>query len=240
MAKAVFYLLLLLSYTNISVSQSNKWQQQVNYLIDVTLNDKDHTLDGFEKILYTNNSPDTLKFIWFHLWPNAYKNDKTAFSDQLLENGNTKFYFSPKEEKGYINRLDFRVDNISAKTEDHPQHIDIVKLILPSPLAPNQSTYITTPFHVQLPYNVSRGGHVGQSYQCTQWYPKPAVYDHKGWHPIPYLDQGEFYSEFGAFDVRITLPDNYVVAATGELQNPAEKEWMYQRKTFNWEPLKKK
>jgi hypothetical protein len=240
MAKAVFYLLLLLSYTNISVSQSNKWQQQVNYLIDVTLNDKDHTLDGFEKILYTNNSPDTLKFIWFHLWPNAYKNDKTAFSDQLLENGNTKFYFSPKEEKGYINRLDFRVDNISAKTEDHPQHIDIVKLILPSPLAPNQSTYITTPFHVQLPYNVSRGGHVGQSYQCTQWYPKPAVYDHKGWHPIPYLDQGEFYSEFGAFDVRITLPDNYVVAATGELQNPAEKEWMYQRKTFNWEPLRQK
>jgi hypothetical protein len=62
--------------------QLNYWQQQVNYTIDVSLNDKEHTLDGFEKIEYINNSPDTLKYIWFHLWPNAYKNDRTAFTDQ--------------------------------------------------------------------------------------------------------------------------------------------------------------
>src|SRR5215212_10051985 len=89
------------------------WQQKVDYIIDVTLNDKEKTLDGFEKLTYTNNSPDTLYYIWFHLWPNAYKNDKTAFSDQLLENGNTKFYFSPKEDHGYINRLDFKVNGIT-------------------------------------------------------------------------------------------------------------------------------
>ena len=94
---------------------SQYWQQEVNYTIDVSLNDKEHTLNGFEKIEYINNSPDTLKFIWFHIWPNAYKNDKTAFSDQLLENGNTKFYFSDKEQKGYINRLDFKVNNITAE-----------------------------------------------------------------------------------------------------------------------------
>src|SRR5678815_1141717 len=64
--------------------QSNYWQQQVNFTIDATLNDKDNSLDAFEKIEYINNSPDTLKFIWFHVWPNAYKNDKTAFSDCLL------------------------------------------------------------------------------------------------------------------------------------------------------------
>ena len=87
------------------------WQQEVNYTIDVSLNDKEHTLNGHEKIEYINKSPDTLTFIWFHIWPNAYKNDKTAFSDQLLENGNTDFYFSGKEDKGYINRLDFRVDS---------------------------------------------------------------------------------------------------------------------------------
>lgn len=213
------------------------WQQQVNYRIDVSLNDKDHTLDAFEKIEYINNSPDTLKFIWFHLWPNAYKNDKTAYTDQTLENGDTRFYFSDKEQRGYINRLDFKVNNITAIVEDHPQHIDIVKLILPSLLAPGQKIIITTPFHVKLPYNFSRGGHDGQSYQATQWYPKPAVYDKNGWHPMPYLDQGEFYSEFGSFDVNITVPKNYVVAATGELQNQEEKEWLNTRSSFTWKPI---
>ena len=124
--------------------------------------------------------------------------------------------------------------------EDHPQHIDIVKLILPVPLLPGQKTIISTPFHVRLPYNFSRGGHDGQSYQATQWYPKPAVYDKSGWHPIPYLDQGEFYSEFGSFDVRITVPENYVVAATGVLQNSDEKEWLKTRSSFRWDPVKGK
>jgi len=220
--------------------QLHYWQQEVNYSIDVSLNDKDNTLDGFEKIEYINNSPDTLKFIWFHLWPNAYKNDKTAFSDQLLENGITKFYFSDKEQKGYINRLDFKVNNITATVEDHPQHIDIVKIILPTALLPGQKTIITTSFHEKLPYNYSRGGHDGQSYQITQWYPKPAAYDSKGWHPMPYLDQGEFYSEFGSFNVTISVPKNYVVAATGELQTEEEKQWLKTRADFNWEPIKLK
>lgn len=205
------------------------WQQQVDYIIDVSLNTREKTLDGFEKLTYHNNSPDTLSYIWFHLWPNAYKNDRTAFSDQMLRNGNTKFYFAKKEERGYINRLDFKVGGVTARTEDHPQHIDIIKVLLPSPLPPGAQVTITTPFHVKLPYNFSRGGYAGQSFQVTQWYPKPAVYDTAGWHPMPYLDQGEFYSEFGSYDVRITLPKNYVVAATGVLQNAEEKQWLKTR-----------
>ncbi|MFN8291958.1 MAG: M1 family metallopeptidase [Chitinophagaceae bacterium] len=238
MRKLIFLLLVAVSSQRTALSQY--WQQQVNYTIDVSLNDKEHTLDGFEKIIYSNNSPDTLNFIWFHLWPNAYKNDKTAFTDQMLENGSTKFYFSNKEDKGYINRLDFKVNNVTVATEDHPQHIDIIKVILPSPLPPGRSVTITTPFHVKLPYNFSRGGHDGQSYQATQWYPKPAVYDKYGWHPIPYLDQGEFYSEFGEFNVNITVPKNYVVAATGELQQADEKAWLLSRVDYNWEPVKQK
>ena len=236
--KLIFFLLIALSTQLTAFSQY--WQQQVNYRIDVSLNDKDHALDGFERIEYFNNSPDTLKFIWFHLWPNAYKNDKTAFTDQSLENGSTKFYFSKKEDRGYINRLEFRVNDQTAATEDHPQHIDIIKLVLPSRLSPGEKIIITTPFHVKLPYNFSRGGHEGESYQATQWYPKPAVYDKKGWHPMPYLDQGEFYGEFGNFDVRITLPKNYVVAATGELQNEDEKIWLLTRSSFTWQPQKEK
>ena len=210
----------------IITAQQHYWQQEVNTAIDVSLNDIEHTLDGFIKIQYTNNSPDTLHFIWFHLWPNAYKTDRTAFSEQMLQNGRTDFYFSEKDQKGYINHLDFRVNGSEAQTEDHPLFIDIIKVMLPKPLAPGSQIEITTPFHEKLPFNFSRGGHVGQSYQITQWYPKPAVYDSKGWHEMPYLDQGEFYSEFGSFDVRITLPENYVVAATGELQNENERNWL--------------
>ena len=90
---------------------------------------------------------------------------------------------------------------------------------------PGDTIIITTPFHVKIPKGVtSRLGHIGESYQVSQWYPKPAVYDKSGWHQMSYLDQGEFYSEFGSFDVYITLPDNYTVGATGDLQNEDEKE----------------
>lgn len=219
MKKTIPVTVLFIFYLSTTFCQTNYWQQQVNYTIDVTLNDTAHTLDGYVKMDYYNNSPDTLFFIWIHAWPNAYKNDRTAFSDQFLQIGRTDFYFSKEEERGYINRLDFKVNGAVAQLLDHPEHQDIFKLVLPQPALPKSKTKIETPFHVKLPYNFSRGGHVGQAYQITQWYPKPAVYDRKGWHAIPYLDQGEFYSEFGDYEVQITLPANYTVAATGELIN---------------------
>lgn len=201
-----------------TTARAQYWQQKVNYSIDVALTDSTHTLDGYISIQYINNSPDTLTYIWIHCWPNAYKNDRTAFSEQRLGNGQTDFYFSNKDRRGYINHLEFRADGLLARMEDHPQYIDIIRVILPIPLAPGARVTLTTPFHVQLPYEFSRSGYHNGSYQVTQWYPKPAVYDSHGWHPIPYLDQGEFYSEFGDFDVRITVPKSFMVAATGELQ----------------------
>jgi hypothetical protein len=213
-------------------AQPGYWQQEVNFKIDVQLNDADHSLNAFAKIEYINHSPDTLRFIWFHLWPNAYRTDRTAFNDQFLENGRTDFYFSGKEDRGYINRLDFRINNSPLKTEDHPQHIDIIKVFLQQPLVPGASVEITTPFRVQLPNNFSRGGHTAQSYQVTQWYPKPAVYDKDGWHTMPYLDQGEFYNNFGNYVVQITVPDNYVVLSSGNLQNAKEKEWLKSRASY--------
>ena len=224
--KKLLLLTIVLFFAQLTYCQQTYWQQKNDFKISVTLNDLDNSITGFEQIDYYNNSPDTLFFIWIHLWPNAFKNDRTAFSDQLLVNGRTDFYFSPENKKGYINKLNFKVDKINASTEDHPQHQDITKLLLPHPLTPGKMIKIETPFHVKLPYNFSRGGHVEQSYQLTQWYPKPAVYDKNGWHEMPYLDQGEFYSEFGNFDVEITVPKNYIVAATGDLQNEDEKLWL--------------
>ncbi len=157
-------------------AQSKYWQQQINYNIDVCLNDSNNSLQGFEKIEYINNSPDTLHFIWFHLWMSAYKNKHTAFAKQLLINGETNFYFSGEKKKGYINQLNFKVNNQLATLQIDSVNIDIAKLILPQPLTPHQSVIITTPFYDKLPYNISRGGYIGQTYQVTQWFPKPAVY----------------------------------------------------------------
>ena len=215
MKKALFLIIVSCCLYSTVFCQQNYWQQQVDYKIDVTLNDVNNTLDGHVYMDYYNNSPDTLHFIWIQLWANAFKNDRTAYSDQLLENGRTDFYFSTTEQRGYINRLNFKVNAITAQTEEHPKHQDLIKLILPQPLAPNSSIKIETPFHVKLPYNFSGNGYQGHSYQITQWYPKPAVYDSKGWHAVPYLSQGGSYNEFGNYKVSITLPGKYIVAATG-------------------------
>ena len=208
-----------------AVAQNTRpyWQQEVNYSIDVALDDQQHVLTGREEFQYVNNSPDALPFIWIHLWPNAYKDNSSAFARQQRQQGKRKFEYAKPAQRGYIDQLDFRVEGQVVKLDYDPNNPDIAKLTLPQPLAPGQRVTITTPFRVKLPDSFSRMGHVGQSYQISQWYPKPAVYDRTGWHPIPYLDQGEFYSEYGSFDVRITLPDNYVVGATGELQNPDER-----------------
>jgi len=198
------------------------WQQQVNYSISVALNDKAHTLSGSLKLEYTNNSPDTLPFIWFHLWPNAYKNETTAFAKQVLRDEDGRNRWDNMKDKGFIDSLDFKINGQPARTEADTANIDLLKVWLPQALLPGQKTTISTPFFVKIPSYSSRSGHLDQSYIICQWYPKPAVYDRKGWHPIPYLDQGEFYSEFGSFAVNITVPASYVVGATGTLQNQEE------------------
>ena len=221
----ILLLILFISKSN-SIYSQDYFQQEVNYKIDVKLNDKVHEFSAFEILEYINNSPDELAFIYFHIWPNAYDNNETALAKDVLSL-NYKKLFKIEEQRGYIDSLDFKVDNKQAKWEYDKEHIDICKIILDTPLKPGGRIVISTPFHVKIPKGVtSRLGHIGQSYQITQWYPKPAVYDKYGWHQMPYLNMGEFYSEFGSFDVSITLPKNYIVGATGDLQNPEEIEWM--------------
>jgi hypothetical protein len=208
-------------------SFSQYFQQEVNYKIQVSLNDKKHELNAFETIEYINNSPDTLNEIYFHLWANAYKDNSTALVKQMVENGKASLYFASEKERGYVDSLDFRVNDRHVKMIYDSLNIDMCKLILNEPLKSGERVTVTTPFRVKIPSaRFSRLGHAGQAYYISQWYPKPAVYDQSGWHPIPYLDEGEFYSEFGSYEVSITLPGNYVVGATGDLQNEDEREWM--------------
>jgi hypothetical protein len=217
------FISLILILSSSLVNAQNYWQQEVNYKISVKLDDKSHSISAFEEFEYINNSPDKLDFIYIHLWPNAYRNGKTALGKQIYKSGENFLRFGNDSIKGGIDSLDFKVNGQSIKWEYDSKHIDICKLYLNSSLNSGDRITVTTPFKVKIPSGeISRLGHVGQSYQITQWYPKPAVYDKNGWNQMPYLTQGEFYSEYGSFDVSITLPKNYVVGATGDLQTESE------------------
>ncbi len=198
------------------------FQQEVNYVIDVTLDDEKHSITGTAQIEYINRSPNALPFLFFHLWGNAYQDINTAFTRQKLRTGSTRFYFSEEKDRGGYTDIDFKIDEQSLSWETAKENPDIAKVTLSEPLESGAKIMLQIPFTLKIPASFSRLGHVKESYQMTQWYPKPAVYDKDGWHPMPYLDMGEFYSEFGSFDVSITLPENYVVASTGTLQTESE------------------
>ena len=205
------------------VAQAQTWQQRVDSDIRVSLDDEAHRLHGDIQLIYHNNSPETLDFVWMHLWPNAYGNGKTAMAKQHYRDGDMFMFYAMSRDMGGIDSLAFTSMGQPLEWSYDDEHIDIAKVMLPKPLPPGEAIEISTPFRVDIPNgSISRLGHVGESYQITQWYPKPAVYDEEGWHPMPYLSQGEFYSEFGTFDVRITLPSNYTVGATGDYVEGSE------------------
>jgi hypothetical protein len=223
-------ILLLTFFGALLTNAQNYWQQEVNYTINVKLNDKDHSLSGYEEFEYINNSPNELDRIYMHIWPNAYRNGKTALGKQQYKGGEMMLTFGEEKDKGGIDSLDFKVNGIKVEWEYDKENRDICVLYLPIKLKPGERLVVSTPFVVKIPSGeISRLGHIDQSYQITQWYPKPAVYDKNGWNPIPYLNQGEFYSEYGSFDVSITLPKNYVVGATGDLQTASEIEFLNQK-----------
>lgn len=220
--KAFFFFFSLLSILD---SQAY-WQQGVQYNIDVKLNHTSNSISAFSSMMYINNSPDTLDHIFMHLWPNAYT-ENTALAKQILEEGITHLYFGEKTYQGNIDSLDFKVNNSSVEWAVNSDYNDIARIQLKSDLLPGDSILISTPFRVKIPLGeVSRIGYLGESsnsvsiahsFQLTQWYPKPAVYDTAGWHRMPYLSQGEFYSEFGSFNVNIKAHKDYTVAASGNL-----------------------
>jgi hypothetical protein len=223
-----FFILGLFIFGPVFVASSQQYfQQEANYNIHVTLNDRQHELSASETVQYINNSPDTLKFLYFHLWPNGYSGNKTDLAKQLLRSKGKQKLFADPELNGHIDSLNFKVNGQQVQWNPLADQPDICMIRLNKSIVHGDTIEISTPFHVKIPEGVtSRLGHIAESYQISQWYPKPAVYDLNGWHQMPYLDQGEFYSEFGSFDVSITLPDNYIVGSTGDLQNSQETDWL--------------
>lgn len=211
----IISLLLFLNLFVLSAQKQSSWQQQVNYTIDARLDTAGHGVDAHISMEYVNHSPDKLTQIYIHVWPNAYKDNTTPFAQQLAVNSQFDFLYAKNSDRGYIDRLNFQVDGQPVQWKFLEHQIDVVLLQLNSPLEPGRKVIISTPFYVKLPKVFSRSGYENNFYAVTQWYPKPAVYDVNGWNYMSYLNQGEFYSEYGDFKVQIELPQDYVLAATG-------------------------
>lgn len=219
-------LLILCSLFSFLIVNAQSWQQRVDYRIQAELDDIKHTITAEISFDYFNNSPNALELMYVHVWPNAYNGGSSALAKQLSSTGKNLSQMNPND-LGNISGLDFKINGKKVEWSFDPKNPDIVIIKFNETLPAGQKLTVTTPFVVKIPSGeISRMGHIGQSYQITQWYPKPAVYDHKGWHPIPYLNQGEFYSEFGSFDVSIKLPKNYIIGATGELRTKSEAVFM--------------
>lgn len=190
-------------------------QQRVDYRIDASLDAKRKWIVGDIEMVYHNNSMDTLTEIWIHLWPNAYSSHQSAFARQMLDMGNLQFHYT--ERYGKIDSLLFTIDGKPVTVVTATESPDMIVLLPSQPIVPGQQVLIASPFRTKLPPIISRSGYDQHFIAATQWYPKPAVYDREGWHPMPYLEQGEFYSEFGRFEVNLTLPHSWVLAATGHV-----------------------
>ena len=206
--------LLLVLFSTLLFSNDN-WQQRVDYVIDVTLSPATKHLEGEIQITYQNNSPDKLDTIWMHLWVNGYSKYNTALATQLLQHNDLSMDLLDKDQLGAIGKFDWKIEGNNVTLQTLPYDPDIGFIVLAEPLLTGKSIVIETPFKVKVPASVSRMATDGRYFAITQWYPKPAVYDENGWHPMPYLDQGEFYAEFGKYTVTINVPEEYIVAATG-------------------------
>jgi len=224
-----FFILLTLLPFALMGGTNPYWQQRVNYTMQVKLNTQLNELSATYKLVYYNHSPDTLSSIWFHLWPNAYLDNHTTYAQHKLSGGDEELQNKDSIVYGGIDSFSWKGNGIPLTISPHPKKSwsrEVVEIQLSSPLLPGDSVTITTPFRVKLPETRSRLGYYGSSWQITQWYPKPAVYNQQGWNLMPYLDQGEFFGEFGNFTVEITVPDSVGVAASGICLTPGEQAYL--------------
>ena len=229
MQRSIFFITIaigLLWFTSLP-AQSGYWQQQADYTIRVKLKPDKHTLEGFESIVYTNNSPDTLRVIYFHLYYNAFQPGSAmdirsrTIADPDRRVGDRISKLKPHETGEYFIKA-IEVDGHHIK--DFIVDETILEVKLAKPLLPGKTATIKMEFESQIPVQIRRTGRYnseGVAYSMAQWYPKLCEYDRDGWATDPYIGR-EFYGVWGNFDVYITLPDSFKIAGTGELISKIE------------------
>ncbi|MFZ9241675.1 MAG: M1 family metallopeptidase [Sediminibacterium sp.] len=236
--------------SNVS-AQADRWQQHIDYKINAALNVQTNIVKGTENIVYTNNSPDTLRKIYFHMYWNAFQ-PNSVMDLRSRELGKTTFtsrrgtqvqdwdarvkdriqQLKP-EEIGYqrISQI-----TIAGKAQQLIDHETILEVVLTQAILPKSSVSLSLNFEAQVPKQIRRSGRdnaEGVRFSMSQWYPKMVEYDYQGWNTNPYIAR-EFYGVWGNYDVSLTLDKNYMVAATGVLQNPTAAADASGNKTWNF------
>jgi hypothetical protein len=200
------------------------WQQDVQYRIFAKMNEQDNVIEGAEELTYWNNSPDTLMYVYFHLYQNAFI--KGSHLHDLEEVNHTKSLMGKKEAAG----LGIVLDKIQVNGHDAKTELDntIIKVYLDQPLYPGGKASIKMSFNTYYDVGLTRRrmkmypAWGFMHYNGCQWFPKITVYDRMhGWDTYQHLNR-EFYGDFGMYDVTLEFPSNYIVEATGELQNRSE------------------
>jgi len=219
-------------------AQPDRWQQKIKYSINVDMDVATNQLKGTEKLEYTNNSPDTLKRFFMHLYWNAFQpntsmavrrneyvktiigTDKNG-KDVYDNDARTKAAINTLKpnEIGYQHVKSIKINGVAQRLIEHET---ILEVLLDKPLLPKTKTVIDVVFEAQVPILIRRAGRgdaAGVSYSMGQWYPKMVEYDYQGWNANPYINR-EFYGVWGDYDVKITMDKDYMIAGTGVLQNP--------------------
>ena len=218
-------------------AQADRWQQHINYNIKASLDVNTNIIKGTEEIVYTNNSTDTLRKVYFHLYWNAFqpnssmdvrsrelgKNTMTSRRGDVIKDWDARVTdriqkLTPAE----IGYQRVSAITINGKAQKLIEHETILEVQLTNPIAPKTSAKLSLVFEAQVPKQIRRSGRdnaEGVRFSMSQWYPKMVEYDYQGWSTNPYIAR-EFYGVWGNFDVSLQLAKNYTVAATGVLQNP--------------------
>lgn len=230
--KKLWLILVLAGAYQIINAQPNRWQQRANYKMAIDVDVNTNRFSGKQELEYFNNSPDTLKKIYYHLYWNAFQ-PNSMMDVRSQELGKTKLgnrqdwdqrvrdriaQLQP-DEIGYQKIQSLKLNGVAQSFQVHET---ILEVNLTKPILPNSKATLTMDFEAQVPIQVRRAGRdnpgTGVRYSMAQWYPKLCEYDYDGWHPNPYVAR-EFYGVWGDFDVKISIDRNYILGGTGYLQN---------------------
>ncbi|MTI89532.1 MAG: M1 family metallopeptidase [Balneolaceae bacterium] len=229
-----FILFLLLGFVSLGAFAQNRsyWQQEVDYTMEIDVDVEKHQYSGKQTLVYTNNSPDVLNRVYYHLYFNAFQpGSMMDVRSRTIEDpdGRVKdrIYHLDDDEIGYQ-----RVNSLSqdGKAVEYEEDGTILVVELNEPVKPGESTTFEMEWDAQVPLQIRRSGWnnaEGVEFSMSQWYPKLAEYDFQGWHPNPYIGR-EFHGVWGNFDVTINIDRDYIVGGSGILQNPNEIGYGYE------------
>lgn len=209
-----------------SISTSAYWQQHVDYKMEIDMDVNTYQYQGKQELVYTNNSPDVLEKVFYHLYFNAFQpgSEMDVRSRTIADpDGRVKDRISKLKpnEIGYIKVKSLKQNGVKL---NHNTVGTVLEVDLASPIKPGESVTFSMDFDAQVPVQIRRSGrnnNEGVALSMAQWYPKLAEYDYEGWHADPYIGR-EFHGVWGDFDVKLTIDKNYIVGGTGYLQNPNE------------------